>query len=120
MVLPLVKTCSIWSAWAAAFARCELGGNHPPGDRLAASQLPEPGRSPDDDAKPAATDIPAIDADVDLGKLIAAQLPQIIVMHDPSHGDQVRPCSREPPRGDQYLGRGQDAHHDSMSARGTR
>jgi len=26
-------------------------------------------------------------------------------MHDPSHGNQVRSCSREPPRRNQYLGR---------------
>ena len=32
-------------------------------------------------------------------------------MHDPSHGSQVRSCSGEPPRGNQYLGRGQDTHH---------
>jgi hypothetical protein len=30
----------------------------------------------------------------------------------------VRSCSREPPRGDQYLVRGQDAHHDSMGTCG--
>ena len=111
---------SIWSARAAAFARCDLGGDHAPGDRLAAWQLPEPRRGPDDDAEPAAADIPAIDADVDSGELIAAQLPQVLVMHDPSHGSQVRSCSREPPRGNQYLGRGQDAHHDSMGTCGAR
>ena len=55
----------IWSARAAAFARCDLGGDHTPGDRLAAGQLPEPRRGPDDHAEPAATNIPAIDADVD-------------------------------------------------------
>jgi hypothetical protein len=32
----------------------------------------------------------------------------------------VRPCSRQPPRGDQDLGRGQDAHHDSMDTRDAR
>jgi hypothetical protein len=30
------------------------------------------------------------------------------------------PRSREPPRGDQYLGRGENAHHDSMSTYGVR
>jgi hypothetical protein len=30
----------------------------------------------------------------------------------------VRSCSREPPRSNQDLGRGQDAHHDSMSTYG--
>ena len=110
---------SIRSARAAAFARRELGGDHPPWDRLAASQRPEPRRSPYHDAEPAAADIPAIDADVDSGELIAAQLPQILLMHDHSHGSQVRSCSGEPPRGNQYLGRGQDAHHHSMSAGGS-
>ena len=71
-------------------------------------------RGPDDYAEPAAADIPAVDADVDSGELIAAQLPQVLVMHDPSHGSQMGSCSHEPPRGNQYLGRGQDAHHDSM------
>src|ERR1700730_10423629 len=59
-------------------------------------------RGPDDYAEPAA------------GELIEAQLPQVLVMHDPSHGSQMGSCSHEPPRGNQYLGRGQDAHHDSM------
>jgi hypothetical protein len=53
-------------------------------------------------------------------ELIVAQLPQILLMHDPSHGSQVRPCSRQSPRGDQDLGRGQNAHHDSMSTSGAR
>jgi hypothetical protein len=66
---------SIRSARAAAFARRELGGDYPPWDRLAASQRPEPRRSPYHDAEPAAGDIRAIDADVDsTGELIAAQL----------------------------------------------
>jgi len=105
---------------AAAFARCDLGGDHAPRDRLTASQLPEPRRSPDDHAEPAAPDIPAIDADVDTGELIAAQLPQLLVMHDARNGNQVGPCSRKPPRRDQYLGRGEDAHHDSMGTCGAR
>jgi len=58
---------SIWSARAAAFAGCDLGGDHAPRNRLAASQLPEPRRGPDDYAEPATADIPAIDADVDSG-----------------------------------------------------
>jgi hypothetical protein len=99
-VLAPVKPGSIWSARAAAFARCDLGGDHAPGDRLAASQLSGPRRGPDDHAEPAAADIPAADADVDAGELLAAQLPQVLGVHDPSHGSQVRSCSREPPRGD--------------------
>ena len=120
LVLPPVKAGSIWSAPAAAFARCDLGGNHPPGDRLAAWQLPAPRRGPDDDAEPAAADIPAIDADVDSGELIAAQLPQVLVMHDARDGCQVGSCSGEPSRGNQDLGRGKDAHHNSMGTRGAR
>jgi hypothetical protein len=41
-------------------------------------------------------------------------------MHDPGDGSQVRACFRQPPRSNQDLGRGQDAHHDSMSTRGAR
>jgi hypothetical protein len=114
LVLPPIKAGSIWSARAAAFARCDLGGDHTPWDRLAASQLPEPRRGPDDYTEPAAADIPAPGADVDAGELIAVQLPQVLLMHDASHGSQVRPCCCELPRGNQDLGRGKDAHHDSM------
>jgi hypothetical protein len=46
LVLPPVKAGSIWPARAAAFARCDLGGDHAPGDRLAAWQRPEPRRGP--------------------------------------------------------------------------
>ena len=81
---------------------------------------PQPRRGPDDDAEPAAADIPAAGADVGTGELIAAELPQVVVMHDASDGGQVRSCSREPPRGDQCLGRGQDAPHDSMGTGGAR
>jgi hypothetical protein len=116
----LSRPDSPWSARVAAFARCDLGGDHAPGDRLAAAQLPEPRRGPDDDAEPAAADIPAVNADVDSGELIAAQLPQVLAMRDASDGSQVRSCSREPPRGNQHLGRGQHAHHDSMSTCGAR
>jgi hypothetical protein len=115
LVFRAVKAVSVWSARATAFARCDLGGDHAPGDRLAAPQLPGPGRGPDDHAEPAAADVPAAGADVGSGELIAAQLPQVLAMHDPRHGSQVRSCSREPLRSDQYLGRGQDAHHASMS-----
>ena len=120
LVLPPVTAGSIWSARAAVFARGDLGGDHPPGDRLAAPQLPEPRRGPDDHAELAAANIPAIDADIDTGELIAAQPPQVLVMHDASDSSQMGSCSREPPRGNQYPGRGQDAHHDSMSTRGAR
>jgi hypothetical protein len=65
---------------------------------------PGPPRGPDD-AEPAAADIPAVDADVDSRQLIAAQLPQVLVMHDASDSSQMGPCSREPSRGNQDLGR---------------
>jgi hypothetical protein len=74
-------------------------------DRLAAGQFPGPRRGADDDAEPSAADVPAVDADVDTGGLIAAQLPQVLVMHDASDGGQVGSCSCEPPRGNQYLSR---------------
>jgi hypothetical protein len=32
----------------------------------------------------------------------------------------MRPCSRQPPRGNQDLSRGQDAHHTSMGTGGAR
>jgi hypothetical protein len=51
------------------------------------------------------------------GELIAAQLPQVLAMHDPGHGSQVRPRSREPSRGNQDLGRGQHAHHQHEHGR---
>jgi hypothetical protein len=88
-----------WSARAAAFARCDLDGDHPPWDRLAGSQLPEPRRGPDDHVEPVAADVPAVDANVDSGELIAAQLPRALLMQDASDGSQVCSCSCEPPRG---------------------
>jgi hypothetical protein len=118
LMLAPVAAGSIWSAQAAVFARCDLGGDHPPWDRLAAPQLPSPRRGPDDDAEPAAADIPAVDADVDSGELIAAQLPQVLGVHDAGDCGQVGSCSGEPPRGDQDLGRGKDAHHHSMGTCG--
>ena len=47
------------------------------------------------------------------------------VARDLAHDDEARaigerPCPREPPRGNEDLGRGQDAHHDSMGMRGAR
>ena len=120
LVFRPVKAGFIGSARAAAFARCDLDGDHAPWDRLAAWQLPGPRRGPDDHAEPAAADIPAAGADVDAGELTAAQLPQVLVMHDGSGGRQVGSCSREPPRGDQYLRRGKDAHHNSMGTCGAR
>jgi hypothetical protein len=39
-------------------------------------------------------------------------------MRDADDGGQVGSRSREPPRGNQDLGRGQDAHHHSMGMRG--
>jgi len=102
------------------FARCDQADDHAPGNHLAASLRPEPGRSADDDAEPAAADTPAAGADVDSGELIAAQLPQVLVKHEASDGSEVGSCSREPRRGNQCLGRGQDAHHASMGTCGAR
>ena len=118
--VPASQAGPVWSARAAAFARCKLGGDHPPGDRLAAWQLPGPRCGPDDDAEPAAADVPAVDADFDSGKLLAAQLPQGLGVHDASDGSQMGSCSREPPRGDQDLSRSEDAHHNSMGTCGAR
>jgi hypothetical protein len=42
LMLAPVTAGSIWSARAAAFARCDLGGDHAPWDRLAAVQRPRP------------------------------------------------------------------------------
>ncbi|HJY70940.1 MAG TPA: hypothetical protein VJ347_04100, partial [Streptosporangiaceae bacterium] len=47
--------------------------------------------------------------------LIAAQLPQVLVMYDASDGSQVGSCCRKPSRGNQYLSWGKDAHHASDS-----
>jgi hypothetical protein len=75
LVFPQVAAGFLGSARAAAFARCDLGGDHPPGDRLAARQLSAPSRGPNDHAEPAAADIPAVDTDVDTGELSAAHNP---------------------------------------------
>ena len=89
-------------------------------DCFAAPQSSEPWCGHHDHAEPAAADIPAVRADVHTGELITAQPPKVLTMHDASHRSQIWSCSREPPRGNQCLGRGQDAHHDSMSTCGTR
>ena len=120
LVSPPVTAGSIGSARAAAFARWDLGGDHAPGIRLTAPQLPQPRRGPDDDAEPAAADIPAVDTDVDSGELTAANLPQVLRVHDASESSQMRPRSRQPSRGNQDLSRGQDAHHNSMGTSGAR
>jgi len=85
---------------AAAFARCDLGGDNAPRDRLTASHLPEPGRGPDGHAEPAAADIPAAGEDVGSGELLTPQLPQVLVMRDASDGSQMGSCSHKPPRRD--------------------
>jgi hypothetical protein len=107
-------------ARAAAFARCDQAGDHAPWNCLAAWQRPAPRRGLDDHAEPTAADVPAVGADVDTRELIAAQLPQIVGMHDASDRSQVRSCSREPLRGNQCLGRGENAHDDSMGTGGAR
>ena len=62
------------SALGEDLARRDQAGDHAPWNRLAASQLPEPGRGPDDDAEPATADIPAAGADVGTGELSAARV----------------------------------------------
>jgi len=51
-------------------------------------------------------------------ELIAAQLPQVFVMHDASDGSHLGSCSGEPSCGNQDLSRGEDAHQDSMGTCG--
>ena len=74
----------------------------------------------DGDAEPAAVDVPAVDADIDSGELIAAQLPQVLVMHDASGRSKCGRASRGPPSANRDLGRGEDARHDSMGTSGAR
>ena len=45
---------------------------------------------------------------------LAAQPPQVLPIHDLGYRNQVGSCSREPPCGDQCLGRSEDAHDNSM------
>jgi len=47
-------------------------------------------------------------------ELSAAQLPQILEMHDASNRNHVGPRSRKPPRGNHDPGPGRSAHHNSM------
>jgi hypothetical protein len=54
------------------------------------------------------------------GELIAAHLPQVLVMHDASHSSQARSCSREPPRGNQDHSWSQHAHQHGMGTCGAR
>ena len=96
------------------------GRDHAPWNRLAAPQRSQPWCAHKDHAEPAAADVPAVAADVDTRELIAAQLPQIVGMHDASDRSQVRSRAREPARGNQCLGRGENAHDDSMGTGGTR
>jgi hypothetical protein len=97
-----------------AFTRYDLGGDHPPRSPNPQRQFPGPPRGPDHNAEPAAADIPAISADVDSGELSAAQLPQILEMHDASNRNHVGPRSRKQPRGNHDPGPGRYAHHNSM------
>jgi len=77
---------------------CGTARRSRPWDRLAAWHVPGPQRGPDDYAEPTAADVPAIYTDVDSGELMAAQLPQVLGMHDAGHGSQARSCAGEPPR----------------------
>ncbi len=106
---PTVKAGSIWSAQAAAFERCDLGGDRLPGDRLAAAQLLDPRGGYDDYPEPAAADIAAVDEDVDSSSSRTA----VTGPRDArcQRRSQAGAYSREPLRGNQYLGGGEDARH---------
>ena len=114
-LLPPVKAGSIGSARAATYARCDLGSDNPPGDRLAAPQLPSRGAVLTTTPNQRPRISPAVGTDIESGELIAAQLPQVLVMHDARDGSQMGPS-----RGNQNLHRGQDAHHNSMGTYGAR
>jgi hypothetical protein len=119
LVLPPVKAGSIGSARAAAFARRDLGGDHPPWIVWPRRNSPVRGVAPmtAPDQRPRISQPPV---QTSTPELIAVQLPQVLVVHDASGGSQIGSCSREPPRGNQYLGRVQDAHHTSMGTCGAR
>jgi len=76
-------------------------------------------RGCDDDAEPAAAGILAVDLDVDrwAHRDSAATDPPDARFQPRRPGGS---CSREPPRGNQYLSRGKHAHHDSMGTCATR
>ena len=51
-----------------------------------------------------------------IGELIAARLPQVLTVYDPSHDSRLRSRAREPPRGDQGLGRNSQCRLLSVGA----
>jgi hypothetical protein len=85
MLMP-VTAGSMSSARAAVFGRCDLGGDHPQGIVSPRGNSPVRGVAPTTTPKPATRDVPAADADVAIGELIAAQLPQVLLSGDASHG----------------------------------
>jgi hypothetical protein len=92
-----------------AAAWCSRRSRRPPsGQREPPGLLPRPRRGADHDAEPAAADISTVDADVDSGahRVTAATDRR---EHEAGDGSQARSCSREPPGGNQDLGRSEDA-----------
>jgi hypothetical protein len=107
----------IWSARAAAVARVRPGaaitrqgilwpGGNSPGRGVVPASMPD--QQPQLSQPPVRTSI--------TGELIAAQLPQVLAVHDPSHDSQVRP---QLPRGDQDRAAGADAGGAACSRAGS-
>jgi len=111
---------SIWSVRAAAFARCDLAAITRHGIVSPRRSSPSRGVAPTATPNQRPRISPAVDTDVESGELIAAQLPLVLLMHDASQSSQAGSCSGEPPRGNQGLSWGQDAHHNSMGTCGAR
>jgi hypothetical protein len=111
---------SIWSVRAAAFARCDLAAITRHGIVSPRRSSPSRGVAPTATPNQRPRISPAVDTDVESGELIAAQLPLVLLMHDASQSSQAGSCSGEPPRGNQDLSWGQDAHHNSMGTCGAR
>ena len=111
---------SIWSVRAAAFARCDLAAITRHGIVSPRRSSPSRGVAPTATPNQRPRISPAVDTDVESGELIEAQLPLVLLMHDASQSSQAGSCSGEPPRGNQGLSWGQDAHHNSMGTCGAR
>jgi len=77
-------------SWSACQNRTCERLSHAPGDRLAAWQLPEPRPGRDDDAEPAAADVQPSTRTSTPVSSSRHSCHRSSVMHDPSHGSQVR------------------------------
>ena len=108
-----------WSTRAAAFTRFDLGGDHP-GGSLGRGTVPGPRRGPDHDAEPAAADIqPSAPTSTPVSSALHS-CHRFSGCTMPATTTTAGTCSHEPPRGNQDLGRCQDAHHISMGTPGAR